>query len=458
MSDSNREFEVLLGYLKQHCDCDLTSYKRGSLMRRFQYRLQQLGIENYGKYLQYIQDHPEESIALFNTVLINFSGFFRDRDSWNYLANTIIPQIIASKQPNERIRVWSAGCASGQEVYTLVMLLVEALGIEQYLQRVQIFATDVDDNALHEARQASYNRMEVADIPSGLLSKYFDSTEEGYVFQFILRRVIIFGHHDLAKDAPMSKIDLLVCRNVLIYFTPETQATIMVRFHFALTDSGFLFLGNSESSTEGKKIFTPFSLKHRIFTKGENLSWKEHLLIRPQIRNKKPLDPLTAQIRIWQVAFETSPFAQLAVDSSYRLLIANQQAFALFGLNNEDLGARVGDFNVGRLVSSFTFMKRLDCDRRPLHFKNIKWVKDENTIYLNIYIIPISDASGKLLGANLTFIDITSHTYFEYELKRLRLQLAQATQEIQMTKEVLESTNLELEYTQKKLENLQQEN
>jgi len=308
ISDNSPDFEALLKYLKQNCGYDLTLYKRASLMRRFQRRMQQLRIDNYTNYLQYLQRHPEECDPLFDTILINFSGFFRDRDCWEFLANNIIPQIITNKQPEEKIRVWSAGCAYGQEVYTLVMLLVERLGIEQYLQRVQIFATDIDEDALKQARQASYTEHEVIGIPSQLLSRYFEKTEQRYVFLSKLRSTIIFGRHDLAVDAPMSKIDMLVCRNVLIYFNAQTQATVLVRFHFALTDKGFLFLGSAESMTSKKHIFIPVSLKHRIFTKGQSLTVDDHLLIRPETGNKKALDPLTTQIRIWQTAFEYSPF------------------------------------------------------------------------------------------------------------------------------------------------------
>ncbi len=456
-SECNLEFEALLNYLKQNCGCDLTVYKRGTLMRRFQRRMQQLNIEKYGKYLQYLQEHPEETAPLLDTVLINFSGFFRDRDAWDYLANKIIPQIITNKQPDERIRVWSAGCASGQEVYTLVILLVEALGIEQYLQRVQFFATDVDEDALKQARQGSYSDIEISGVPSQLLSKYFEQTQQRYVFHSKLRHSIIFGRHDLAVDAPMSKIDLLVCRNVLIYFNRETQETILVRFHFALTADGFLFLGNAESLTNERKIFTPVSLKHRIYARGENLTLDDHLLICRQTRSKKAVDPLNTLIQIWQAAFETSPFAQLAVDRSSRLLVANEKAYTLFGLKNSDLGAQVQDLEIGRVVKSSTFIRQLDRDRRPLKEQNIEWVTEQDTTHLDIHIAPISDHSGKLLGANLTFIDITRYIFLENELEHLNSNLARVTQELQDTKELLHTTNTELESTKNELESLHQE-
>ncbi|WP_414586394.1 CheR family methyltransferase [Scytonema sp. PCC 10023] len=465
ISDNNPEFEVLLDYLKQNCGCDLTGYKRDSLMRRFQRRMQQLNIENYAHYLQYLQNHPQECSPLLDTIFINFSGFFRDRDCWDYLANQIIPQIITGKQPHERIRVWSAGCASGQEVYTLVMLLAEVLGIEQYLQRVQILATDVDEDTIAQARRASYSNLEVADIPSEALSKYFEQIEQRYVFDSKLRRTIFFGRHDLALDAPMSKIDLLVCRNVLIYFQPETQATVLVRFHFALTDNGFLFLGKSESLTNNKQIFTPVSLKHRIFAKGQKLTLQDHLLIRPQTRNKKAVNDLTMQSHIWQTAFVASPFAQIALDSSGRLILANNQAYATFTLKNNDLGARVQDLEIGRIVNSFALIRQLrdwaknsaNGDRQPISLKNVKWTTDDNTTYLEIHMAPISDPSGSLIGAILTFVDVTRYTKLENELEQTKSNLAKVSLELQSTQDVLESTTLQLNFTQNELEIVHQE-
>ncbi|SRR5579883_391571 len=402
------EFEALLNGVKQICGYNLTAYKRGTLMRRFQYRMQQLGIENYGNYLEYLQQNSQECVELINTVLINNSCFFRDYDYWEYLASTIIPQIIANKNSDQRIRVWSAGCACGQEAYTLVMLLAEALGIEQYLQRVQIFATDIDEDALTQARQGSYSKNEItgAGIPTYLVSKYFEQTKQRYVFHSKLRQSIVFSHHDLVVNAPISKIDLLVCRNVLIYFQPESQATILMRFHMALNDDGFLFLGNAESVTSSRQIFTPISLKHRVFTKGKNLSLEDYVLLRRQTRGKKAVTPITLQIPTWQAAFGTSPFAQLAIDSSNHLLVANKQAYMLFGLTDNDIGARLQNLKMGQVVDSWTFIRQLSLNCYPLNRKNIEWVSEQSTIYLDIHVLPILDPSGRLLGINLTFIKL----------------------------------------------------
>ena len=271
---TNPEFEALLDYLKHNRGCDLTGYKRSTLMRRFQHRMHSIQIDNYQSYLQYLQSHTEEYRMLLNDVLINVTCFFRDRDAWEYLATDVILKILACKQPNEPIRVWSAGCAGGHEIYSLLILLIEVLGIENCLQQVQCFATDADKDALQKGRQGTYSHQEIANIPPKWLEKYFTQTEQGYVFHSALRRTIVFGHHDLMKNAPMSKIDLLVCRNVLMYFNSDIQTAILIRFHFALKDTGFLFLGKAEALFNRREIFRPFHIRHQIYAKELELSLK----------------------------------------------------------------------------------------------------------------------------------------------------------------------------------------
>lgn len=278
--DTNLTFEALLDYLKQSHGFDFTGYKRSSLMRRVQQRMQMLQISSYSDYIDYLELHPEEFVTLFNTILINFTDFFRDAPAWNYVVAQIIPQIIAGKRSDEPIRVWSAGCASGEETYTLAIVLAEVLGVEQFRERVQIYGTDVDKQALNKARQGSYFTHEVVGIPGGLLNQYFERTDHGYVFRQDLRRSIIFCHHNVIQNAPMSGIDLLVCRNTVMYFNTETQTRVLTRFHFGLKESGFLFLGNVETvPTQISNIFTPVNLHHRIFTKLPRGKLNPHLLV-----------------------------------------------------------------------------------------------------------------------------------------------------------------------------------
>jgi two-component system CheB/CheR fusion protein len=261
------EFEALLDYIKYTRGFDFTGYKRPSLMRRICKRMQMVGVEGFSAYQDYLEVHPEEFAPLFNTILINVTGFFRDPAAWDYLAARIVPHILEEKKSDGPIRVWSAGCASGEEAYSLAMQFAEALGVEVFIERVKIYATDVDEESLVQARQATYPERALEGVPEELRRKYFEPVANGFMFRASLRRAIIFGRHDLVQDAPISRLDLLVSRNTLMYFNAETQAQILARFHFALNPTGVLFLGKAEMLLTHANLFVPVELKCRIFTK-----------------------------------------------------------------------------------------------------------------------------------------------------------------------------------------------
>ena len=258
---------------------DFLGYKRASLMRRVDKQMQAVGVTRYGDYIDFLEVHPDEFGRLFNTILINVTAFFRDAPTWDYLAEEIIPRILAGKTSGEPIRLWSAGCASGQEAYSLAMALAEKLGVEQFRSRVKIYATDVDEEALAQARSAAYTAREVHSIPPALLEKYFELEAGRYVFHKDLRRALIFGRHDLLRDAPISRIDLLTCRNALMYFNAEVQAQILARFHFAVRDGGYLCLGKAEMLFSHANLFLPLDLKRRVFIKTGRSGLRDRLLL-----------------------------------------------------------------------------------------------------------------------------------------------------------------------------------
>src|SRR5204862_5567828 len=177
---------------------------------------------------------------------------------------------------NGELRLWSAGCASGEEPYSIAMLLIRALGEEKVREHVKIYATDIDEEALTEARHGTYPAKAVQDVPRDLLERCFERTDQHYAFRRDLRRAVIFGRNDLVQDAPISRIDLLLCRNTLMYFTAETQSRILARFNFALRPHGHLFLGKSEMLLTHADLFTPVNLKHRVFSK----------VVRPTLRER----------------------------------------------------------------------------------------------------------------------------------------------------------------------------
>jgi two-component system CheB/CheR fusion protein len=256
-------FERLLHFLRDSRSFDFTGYKRPSLMRRVRHRMQEVGIDSFEDYQDVLQLEPREFTALFNTILINVTSFFRDLDAWEHLRTEIFPQLLEANGGGE-LRVWSAGSSAGQEAYSIAMLLHEAIG-SSFRERVKIYATDVDDDALNYARQATYTEREMRGLPDAYRERYFDLLNRRYVFTPDLRRSVIFGRNDLASDAPISRIDILLCRNTLMYLNAETQSRVIRRLGFALKPNGVLFLGKAEMLLNHANVFEPVDLKRRFF-------------------------------------------------------------------------------------------------------------------------------------------------------------------------------------------------
>nr|WP_199305380.1 protein-glutamate O-methyltransferase CheR [Phormidium sp. FACHB-592] len=266
-----------MDYLKRSQGFDFSGYKRSSLQRRVQKQMNVRGIATLEDYTTYLETHPDEFASLLSTILINVTGFFRDAAAWSYLQEQVLPSLLALKSADTPIRVWSAGCASGEEAYTLVMLLTEILGASAFRQRVKIYATDVDEAALHQARHASYSLQALQAVSLELRNRYFEPIGDRFTFRADLRRVVIFGRHNLVQDAPISRLDLLVCRNTLMYFNAEMQARILSRLHFALSNTGILFLGKAEMLLTHTALFTPINRSHRLFAKVPKVHVRDRL-------------------------------------------------------------------------------------------------------------------------------------------------------------------------------------
>jgi two-component system, chemotaxis family, CheB/CheR fusion protein len=266
------DWAALLRYLHIARGFDFHGYKTNTLARRIRKRMAALGIDGFAAYREYLEAHQDEFATLFSTILINVTGFFRDPPAWEALRSIAVPAIVAARGSGEPIRVWSAGCATGEEAYSVAMLLAEALGPDRFRDQVRIYATDVDEEALNAARRATYTPSQAAGVPAELLQRYFQGLDGSYLFRPHLRRQVIYGRHDLISDAPISRIDLLLCRNTLMYLNAETQGRVLARFHFALNDGGFLLLGRAETLMGQGNAFAPVDptcrlsrrTKHRI--------------------------------------------------------------------------------------------------------------------------------------------------------------------------------------------------
>ena len=458
-SKAERDFERLLDYLKRNRGFDFTGYKRPSLARRVEKRMESVGIETFGEYIDFLEVHPEEFPALFNTILINVTQFFRDETSWSYLAEHVIPELLA-RRPHGEIRVWSAGCASGEEAFTILMMLGEAMGLEQLKLRAKIYATDVDDEALLKGRHATYSEREVADVPEKLRAKYFEQLDGHYIVRKDLRRQVIFGRHDLISDAPISRVDLLVCRNTLMYLNAETQAKILARFHFALADGGILFLGRAETLLTNAGTFLPIDLKRRISTKVArgDLNIRDRLLLIAQNPVEEEPAGSMQEFRLREVAADTAPVAQVVIDANGMVVLANDRARAFFGLTPAEVGRPLQDLTVSyRPAELRSLVERSRSERRTVRVRDVEWQPPAGSVqWFDIHVTALFDA-GLYVGASVTFMDESIARRLQRELDVTREELSSAYEELQSTNEELETTNEELQSTVEELETTNEE-
>jgi two-component system CheB/CheR fusion protein len=243
---------------------DFSSYKRSTSLRRLARRLQLFGLNQLDEYLQVLETNPDEPRALLRDMLISVTHFFRDPDAFAALQTKVIPQLFANKDVAEDVRVWVPGCATGEEAYSLAMLLLdEARRLERPVE-IQVFASDVVDSALAQAREGLYPDAVAGDVPPEQLERYFTREPNGYRVRKAVREVVLFAQHNLLKNPPFSKLDLISCRNLLIYLRRELHPQILGLFHYALLPDGYLFLGPSESA-DSSDLFRPIDKEERIF-------------------------------------------------------------------------------------------------------------------------------------------------------------------------------------------------
>jgi len=451
----NKAFEELLVYLREARGFDFTGYKRASLNRRVSKRMDDVGIKDYPEYMDYLEVHPDEFELLFNTILINVTSFFRDPEGWDYVARHVVPEVDLSTKGGP-IRVWSAGCASGEEAYTLAIVLAEHLGLEGFTKRVKIYATDVDEEALLTARQASYTSKEVEPVSEGLREKYFEQAGSRYLFKRELRRSVIFGRHDVLQDAPISKIDLLACRNVIMYFNADTQSKIVANLHFALKDAGFLFLGHAEMMLTHTDLFEPADLKNRVFRRA---SAAIPLRVVAQVPAPGGILAPQDEATLRTAAFDSSPTGQIALDPSGNVLLVNEAARKMFQLARDVIGRPFHDLEVSyRPVELRSRIEEVVATRHPIDLPDVERILTDGTVQnLYVRIAPVPETDDDPLGVIIRFEDVTQFTRLQADFVRSNQELETAYEELQSTNEELETTNEELQSTVEELETTNEE-
>lgn len=354
-----RALRTFLEQLRERSGIDFNAYKTPTIMRRLQRRMIATGAERLSEYIRYLQGHNEEYQRLVSSFLIKVTEFFRDAELFNYLRDQVLPDLIVeARNHDNELRFWSAGCATGEEAYSLAILISDLLGTDIDQFNVRIFATDLDNDAVTFARRGIYPASTLANMPADMVDRYFMKVNGDYEIKKQVRALTVFGQHDLGQRAPFPRIDLALCRNVLIYFTTELQKRALQLFAFSLRANGFLVLGKAETTSPLAEYFTLAHPQLKIYRRHG-----DRILIPPaRIRDTAPMLPIRAAAnprtppplelgrlqRDGQRARSPReksenillnlPVGVVVVDRRYDIQMINSAARRLFGVHTAALG------------------------------------------------------------------------------------------------------------------------
>ncbi|HEV8472489.1 MAG TPA: CheR family methyltransferase [Methylomirabilota bacterium] len=456
-------FERLLGSLHEDYHFDFRQYKAASLARRIRARMSQVHTETFESYLRHLERHADEATALFNTILINVTGFFRDPDAWDLVRTDVVPRLLEGLDATGSLRVWSAGCSTGEEAYTTAIVLAEALGERAGALDIKIYATDVDDDALLTARQALYRTEHLKDMPPALLERYFSRDGQLYRLRRDLRRWCIFGRHNLAQDPPLSHVDFLLCRNVLIYFKGDLQDRLLPRFHYALRDGGFLFLGKSESLMARSHGFAAVSTKWRVFQRVGDVQAPDVAVLRADVsrlgEGERGASHAEARVDVNRI-LDTLPYPVFLIDPSDVVRHWNESAAALYDIPaSHAIGRQFRDLDLSyRAEGLRARIEDVKHSRTASRLEGVVFTRRSGErVHAEFWMVPLTDDRRVFSGILVTAADVTSAMRLRDEVGRLAEQHATAAEELQSTNEELETTNEELQSTNEELETTNEE-
>ena len=486
----------LLGENTAH---DFRVYKHGTLRRRIERRmaLASIGLDHMDRYIELLRGDPDEIHALANDLLINVTKFFRDGDVFDCLAAKIIPELLGSHPPGQPVRVWIAGCSTGEEAYSVAMLFQEAIAASKRAIKLQIFASDVDPDAVASARAGLYAQSIEADVSDARLSRFFVKEDPSYRVSSELRGAVVFTVQDVLADPPFSRLDLISCRNLLIYLRPEAQKKVLDLFHFALRDRGVLLLGNSETIGDAGDLFETILKPERVYRQLGS-GRVAHLDFpgvdderdRDQSRRKRNPAGSSRDVDFQELC------QRLVMDAfAPAAMLVNGKRECLFslgpvdrylrvapGLATHDLLAMAPREQHGKLASAF---KRASIEKEPILVQNCRQTRGEFDAFYSISVQRVAQKHLELYlvcfvdeprrerkhGLPVTASETTRVAELEVELEAARLEVKEAHRTLEMlaeeqkaineeassVNEEFQSTNEELTTSKEELQSLNEE-
>ena len=345
---------------------DFSDYKHGTMLRRIAVRMSVLNLISSAEYLKYIAEHKQEADILFQDILINVTSFFRDKDHFNTINNDVIPQIVESCEEHGEIRIWVPGCSTGEEAYSLAILFAEEVGRAKRNCRVVVFATDIDEVALVKARGGCFPESISTAIPDEYLDRYFRPRADGYEVGPQLREIVRFSRHSFVKDPPFSKLNMVSCRNVLIYFGESLQETAIKVFHYALKEDGFLFIGPSENPRLVSELFTDVSTKARVFkrrpgvAKPLSLGSLSGATKLPPIRDTQKIDPIVGATTLERALLDHHLPPHLHMDRNGNVIFTSENATRFLAVRPGKMSSALTSIIAPELESAIRRLSRVD--------------------------------------------------------------------------------------------------
>ncbi|MFD2613274.1 chemotaxis protein CheB [Paenibacillus gansuensis] len=457
---------------------DFSFYKKNSIFRRIERRMQLSNIADIEKYVEYLEQSTNELYQLRKDLLIGVTHFFRDPQAFELLHDKVISRICETKQPDAEIRVWVAACSTGEEAYSIAILFREYMDLHGYTNPIKIFATDLEKDSIDFAAQGIYPETISKSVPPERLENYFTRDGDTFMIRKEIRKMIVFAPHNITKDPPFSNLDLITCRNMLIYLQSEMQKKIISMFHFALNQDGFLFLGPSETIGRFTSHFAPFDRKWNIFQQRETNG-----------KYSGMLGPNHSSMVVPHVTSNTSAKSDLPdnkkTDDIYMTFVDEHMEPCLVIDENHDIvhmsGSVSSFLNVSKGRPSWNIYKMLDSqlavaittaaqkvrkDKLPITYYGLKRESEPEAAPLNMTIKPFSlnskayeqlilvslEESVKVNAAALTGgADFDVDNQLNQRMIELEEELRKAEEKLQATVEELETSNEELQATNEEL-------
>jgi two-component system CheB/CheR fusion protein len=474
--------------LRTYTGNDFSLYKKNTVYRRIERRMGVHKIEKISSYVHFLQENPKELDILFKELMIGVTSFFRDPSVWDKLKDTIIPDIINSLQPGSILRAWVPGCSTGEEAYSLAIIFKEV--VEKINPHggfsLQIFATDLDHDAIETARKGIFPANIAADITPARLNRFFLATDDGYFVNTEIRETVVFAQHNIIMHPPFTKIDIITCRNLLIYMEPELQKKLLRLFYYSLNPEGIMMLGSSETLGSQSSLFTPLDIKSKLFKRGLEIQPTDILDFPSSFTRPLPVNEEKIKLTKPVLNIQTLADQMLLQNFAPAGVLVNESGDIIYisGHTGKYLEPAVGKAN----MNIFAMLREGLRNEFPVAFRKVI-MKKEKVVLRNIKVgtnggaqtlnitLQYIDKPEPLIGlVMIIFTDISEianlklksdkekkgtislkQTELENELRYTREKMQDTFEEMQTSQEELKSTNEELQSTNEELQSTNEE-